>query len=53
MEEIAAAMEAGTTLIGSPLVTISQFCEQNCNLVALIDTGSSVSFVKSSVYALL
>jgi len=51
-EDVAVAMESGVTLkIGSPLVTISTFCNQNCKLVALVDTGSPVSFVKNTVYA--
>jgi len=50
-EDVAVAMESGVTLkIGSPLVTISTFCNQNCKLVALVDTGSPVSFVKNTVY---
>jgi len=35
---------------GSPLIAISALCNQNCNLVALVDTGSPVSFIKNSVY---
>jgi len=50
-EEVAAASEPGTMLeTGSPLIAISVLCNQNCNLIALIDTGSPVSFIKNSVY---
>jgi len=41
-----------TTLeIASPLIRISRICNKNCNLIALVDTGSPVSFVKDSVYS--
>jgi len=50
-EEVAATSEPGTMLeTGSPLIAISVFCNQNCKLIALIDTGSPVSFIKNSVY---
>jgi len=51
-EEVAAIGESGTTLeVASPLIMISSFCNQNCNLVTFVDTGSPVSFVKYSVYS--
>jgi len=49
--EVAAVRDPETTLeIASPLIRISNICNKNCNLVALVDTGSPVSFVKDSVY---
>jgi len=50
--EVAAVREPGTTLeIATPLIPISTFCGQKCNLVALVDTGCPVSFVKDTVYS--
>jgi len=50
--KVAAVRELGTTLeIASPLVPISTFCGKKCKLVALVDTGSPVSFVKETVYS--
>jgi len=49
--EVAAVREPETTLeIASPLIRISSLCKRNCNLVALVDTSSPVSFVKDTVH---
>jgi len=51
VEEVAAVRDPRTTLeIVSPLISISSICNKNCKLMALVDTGSPVSFVKNSVY---
>jgi len=50
--EVAAVRDPETTLeIASPLIRISKICNKNCNLIALVDTGSPVSFVKDSVFS--
>jgi len=49
--EVAAVRDTDTTLeIASPLIRINRLCKRNCKLVALVDTGSPVSFVKDTVY---
>jgi len=48
--EVAAVREPETTLeIASPLIRISSLYKRNCDLVALVDTGSPVFFVKNTV----
>jgi len=50
-EEVAAVRDPAIKLeIASPLISISSLCDKNCKLIALVDTGSPVSFVKKSVY---
>jgi len=50
--EVAAVKDPESTLeIASPLISISSICRKSCKLVALIDTGSPVSFITDSVYS--
>lgn len=49
--EVAVVEEAGDRLlIDAPLISISTICKKDCKSLALIDTGSPVSFVKFSAY---
>jgi len=40
-----------TLEIASPLIRISTFCKEKCDLVAFVDTDNPVSFVKDSIYS--
>lgn len=50
-DAVAAVEEAGSRIeINNPMVTISEIAEKKCKLLALMDTGSPVSFIRYSIY---